>query len=58
MILIAIKRNHNLIATASVVGLNLAAIYILFTMFGGAFVPANVMGMFMVDPFTCSTNLF
>ncbi|WP_130804582.1 NADH-quinone oxidoreductase subunit NuoN [Acinetobacter ihumii] len=52
MILIAIKRNHNLIATASVVGLNLAAAYILLTMFGGHFVPANVMGMFMIDPFT------
>lgn len=52
MILTAIKRNHNLIATASVVGLNLAAAYVLFTMFGGAFKPANVMGMFMVDAFT------
>jgi NADH-quinone oxidoreductase subunit N len=52
MILIAIKRNHNLIATTSVVGLNLAAAYIRITMFGGHFVPANVMGMFMVDPFT------
>ena len=52
MILIAIKRNHNLIATASVVGLNLAAAYILITMFGGHFVPSNVMGMFMIDPFT------
>ncbi|OTG94073.1 NADH-quinone oxidoreductase subunit NuoN [Acinetobacter sp. ANC 3832] len=52
MILTAIKRNHNLIATASVVGLNLAAINILFMMFGGAFAPSNVMGMFMVDPFT------
>lgn len=52
MILTAIKRNHNLIATASVVGLNLAAAYVLFTMFGGAFAPANVMGMFMVDAFT------
>ncbi|OTG83868.1 NADH-quinone oxidoreductase subunit NuoN [Acinetobacter sp. ANC 4648] len=52
MILTAIKRNHNLIATASVVGLNLAVIDILFMMFGGAYAPANVMGMFMVDPFT------
>ncbi|MEX7656136.1 NADH-quinone oxidoreductase subunit N, partial [Pseudomonas aeruginosa] len=47
-----IKRNHNLIATASVVGLNLAAAYILITMFGGHFVPSNVMGLFMIDPFT------
>ncbi|WP_089603740.1 NADH-quinone oxidoreductase subunit NuoN [Acinetobacter piscicola] len=52
MILTAIKRNHNLIATASVVGLNLAAIDILFMMFGGAYAPSNVMNMFMVDPFT------
>ena len=51
MILTAIKRNHNLIATASVVGLNLAAIDILFMMFGGAHAPSNVMNMFMVDPF-------
>jgi len=29
MLLISIKRNHNLIATTSVVGLNLAALYIL-----------------------------
>lgn len=52
MLLIAIKRNHNLIATASVVGLNLAAAYVLIGMFGGDFAPANVMGMFMLDPFT------
>ena len=52
MILTSIKRNHDLIATASVVGLNLAAAYILLAMFGGAFAPANVMGMFMVDPFS------
>lgn len=52
MILIAIKRNHNLIATTSVVGLNLAAAYILYAMFTGAFAPANVMNMFMVDPFS------
>src|SRR5690606_11814189 len=52
MLLIAIKRNHNLSATASVVGLNLALLYILFAMFGGAFAPSNVMGRFMVDPFS------
>ncbi len=55
MLLTAIKRNHNLIATASVVGLNLAAIYIVCSMFGKfglSFAPANVMGMFMVDSFT------
>ena len=55
MLLTAIKRNHNLIATTSVVGLNLAAIYIVCSMFGKfglSFAPANVMGMFMVDSFT------
>ena len=52
MLLIAIKRNHNLIATTSVIGLNLAVIYIGYTMFSGKFVPMNVMNMFMVDPFT------
>ncbi|WP_111860835.1 NADH-quinone oxidoreductase subunit NuoN [Acinetobacter sp. CFCC 10889] len=52
MILTAIKRNHNLIATASVVGLNLAALYLIIMMFGGEFAPSNVMNMFMVDPFT------
>jgi len=52
MLLTAIKRNHNLIATTSVVGLNLAAIFIAYTMFTGHFAPVNVMGMFMVDPFT------
>ena len=52
MILIAIKRNHNLIATISVIGLNLALLNILFTLFGKGYQPATVMGMFMVDPFT------
>ena len=52
MILTAIKRNHDLVATASVVGLNLAGISILLSMIGGSFVPSNVMGLFMVDPFT------
>ena len=52
MLLVAIKRNHNLIATASVVGLNLAAAFILMQMFGQNFRPSNVMGMFMVDSFT------
>ncbi|MCG2574893.1 MULTISPECIES: NADH-quinone oxidoreductase subunit NuoN [Acinetobacter] len=52
MILTTIKRNHNLIATASVIGLNLAAFFIVLQMMGGQFRPANVMNMFMVDPFT------
>lgn len=41
MLLIAIKRNHNLIATTSVVGLNLAAILIAYTMFTGSFAPVK-----------------
>lgn len=52
MLLTAIKRNHNLIATASVVGLNLALAYILLSIMNGTFQPTNVMGMFMIDPFT------
>jgi len=52
MLLVAIKRNHNLAATASVIGLNLAALYIIFVVFAGQFAPANVMNLFIVDPFT------
>ena len=52
MLLIAIKRNHNLIATVSVIGLNLALANILLSLFGGALVPHNVMNLFIVDPFS------
>ena len=52
MILTAIKRNHNLIATVSVVGLNLALLNILFTLFGGTQASPNVMNLFMVDAFS------
>ncbi len=52
MILTAVKRNHNLIATASVMGLNISILYILVSVVNGAFQPADVMGMFMIDPFT------
>ncbi|MFT4020150.1 MAG: NADH-quinone oxidoreductase subunit NuoN [Acinetobacter sp.] len=52
MILTAIKRNHQLIATASVIGLNLAAIYVFLTLFGGQFKPAQIAGLFVIDPFT------
>ncbi|OTG85496.1 NADH-quinone oxidoreductase subunit N [Acinetobacter sp. ANC 4558] len=52
MILIAIKRNHNLVATVSVIGLNLAAFYIVFVLIAGLYTPANVMNLFIVDPFT------
>lgn len=57
MILTAIKRNHTLIATASVVGLNIALLY-LFLQWAKAIDAhqtvqvASVMGMFMVDSFT------
>ncbi|WP_303621053.1 proton-conducting transporter transmembrane domain-containing protein, partial [Acinetobacter rudis] len=52
MILTAIKRNHNLVATTAVVGLNLALASILLTLFGATIKPATVMNLFMVDPFT------
>ena len=52
MLLIAIKRNHNLVATTSVIGLNLAAFYIIFVFVAGQYAPANVMNLFIVDPFT------
>lgn len=52
MLLVAIKRNHNLGATTAVVGLNLAVFYIIFVMVAGQFAPANVMNLFIVDPFT------
>ena len=52
MLLIAIKRNHNLVATVSVMGLNLAAFYIVFVFIAGLYTPANVMNLFIVDPFT------
>lgn len=52
MILIALKRHHGLVATVTAIGLNLSGIYILVTMFGGHFVPTEVMKLFVVDPFT------
>ena len=52
MLLVAVKRNHNLAATTSVIGLNLAALYIIFVVFAGQYAPANVMNLFIVDPFT------
>ena len=51
MILIAIKRNHNLVATTVVIGLNLALASILLTLFGAEFQHASVMNLFMVDRF-------
>lgn len=52
MLLVVIKRSHTLVATVTAIGLNLAGLYILVTMFGGHFKPADIMGMFVVDPFT------
>ena len=52
MILTAIKRHHNLIATVSVVGLNLALLNIVLTLFGGAQASPNIMNLFMVDAFS------
>ena len=57
MILIAIKRNHNLIATVSVIGLNLALLNILFTLFGKGYEPATVMGMLWLIHLHCSIKL-
>ena len=52
MILIAIKRNHNLVATVSVIGLNLALLNTLMSLFSKDLPASTQMGMFMVDPFT------
>src|SRR5690606_24490845 len=52
MLLTAIKRNHNLVATTAVVGLNLAAFYIVFVLLAGKFAPANIMNMFIVESFS------
>lgn len=57
MVLTSIKRNHTLIATTTVIGLNIALLYLVIV-FAKAYdahqaVPvATVMGMFMVDTFT------
>lgn len=57
MILTSLKRSHNLIATASVIGLNIALFYLLFQWASAidahkSIAVASVMGMFMVDSFT------
>ena len=52
MLVTAVKRNHNLVATTTVIGLNLAALYMIFVLLAGKFAPANVMNLFIVDPFT------
>lgn len=50
MLLIAIKRNHTLVATATVVGLNLAALSIVRELWLGTG-PTNIMGIFTIDAF-------
>lgn len=52
MLLVAIKRHHDFIATATVIGLNAALACILWQVFGqGSWTPQPVMGLFMVDSF-------
>ncbi len=50
MLLIAIKRNHTLVATATVIGLNLAALSIVRELWLGTG-PTNIMGIFTIDAF-------
>jgi NADH-quinone oxidoreductase subunit N len=50
MLLIALKRDHTLVATFAVIGLNLAAGLILRNLWVGL-PPSNIMGLFTVDPF-------
>lgn len=57
MLLTAMKRSHTLIATATVVGLNLTLLYMILSWTGYYATPtfptsASIMGMFMVDSFT------
>lgn len=57
MLLTAMKRNHTLIATATVVGLNLTLLYMILSWTGYYGTPifpesAAIMGMFTVDSFT------
>ena len=52
MLLVAIKRHHDFIATATVIGLNAALACILFQVFGQpGWQPMPVMGLFVVDSF-------
>lgn len=57
MLLTAMKRNHTVIATATVLGLNLTLIYMILSWSGYSGTPmfpesSLIMGMFMVDSFT------
>lgn len=56
MLLVALKRNHTLVATVSVIGLNLAGLYILRELWLGV-PPAGIMGLFIVDPFALVYSL-
>ncbi len=52
MLLVAIKRHHDFIATATVIGLNAALACILWQVFGQTeWAPHAVMGLFVVDNF-------
>ncbi|KAA8734467.1 NADH-quinone oxidoreductase subunit NuoN [Acinetobacter qingfengensis] len=50
MLLVALKRNHTMVATLSVIGLNLAALLIVRNLWLGL-PPGNIMGLFTVDQF-------
>ncbi|TXJ10375.1 MAG: NADH-quinone oxidoreductase subunit NuoN [Acinetobacter sp.] len=50
MLLVALKRHHTIVATATVVGLNLAALLIIRDLWLGV-EPVNIMGLFVIDPF-------
>lgn len=54
MILTAIKRSHHIIATVSVVGLNIALVYLVVHGLNleDGFINPNIMNLFMVDSFT------
>ncbi|RZA06920.1 MAG: hypothetical protein EOO68_04225, partial [Moraxellaceae bacterium] len=51
MLLIAIKRNHTLIATTTIIGLNAAVACIIWQVFFLQTGPQAVMGLFVVDGF-------
>lgn len=51
MLIVAIKRQHDLIATVTVLGLNAALVCIIWQVFGDPIGPKNVMGLFIIDGF-------
>ncbi|GAB3047511.1 NADH-quinone oxidoreductase subunit NuoN [Acinetobacter apis] len=52
MLLIAVKRHHHLIATVSVIGLNLAAVTLIVHLVSTTFNPVDLMGLFVIDRFS------